>query len=198
MAASMGLPIFSEISMMGLMSFLWVRAAALGRIFILARNDFAGEGFGIGVGPGAGAGQADIYGVDAEGFHQVQDFDFFGDRRIVDGGILQAVAESFVVEGDAAVGGDFGAGEDVPIVDEIVFHESRLIFALCGVDGNLEIFVRANSCPDERRSEWGSWQNSGSIANSVAARRSRMSARAFRWCSRSSQDRLTDSFAESA
>jgi hypothetical protein len=51
---------------------------------------------------------------------------------------LQAVAEGFIVERDPAVGGDFGAGENVPIVDEIGIHESRLIFALCGVDGNLE------------------------------------------------------------
>ena len=34
MAASSGIPTFSEISMMGLMSFLWVRAAQFGRIFI--------------------------------------------------------------------------------------------------------------------------------------------------------------------
>jgi hypothetical protein len=47
-------------------------------------NDFAGERFGVGVGAGAGAGQADIHGVDAERFHEVEDFDFFGDRGIVD------------------------------------------------------------------------------------------------------------------
>ena len=71
--------------------------------FHFGGNDFAGEGFGVGIGAGAGAGQADIYGVDAERFHEVEDFDFFGDGGIVDGGILQAVAEGFIVERDPAV-----------------------------------------------------------------------------------------------
>ena len=40
-------------------------------------DDFASEGFGVGVSARAGAGQADIHCVDAQRFHQVQDFDFF-------------------------------------------------------------------------------------------------------------------------
>ena len=84
--------------------------------------DFAGEGFSVGVGARAGAGQADIHGVDAERFHQVKDFDFFGDGGIVDRRVLQTVTEGFVVEHDATIDGDFGAGVCVPVVDEFVFH----------------------------------------------------------------------------
>jgi len=54
--------------------------------------------------------------------HYYAGIDFFGDGRIVDRGILEAVAEGFVIEGDATVCGNFGAGEEVPVVDEIVFH----------------------------------------------------------------------------
>ena len=108
--------------MMGLMSFLCVRAAQLGRIFMREVDDFAGERFGVGIGARTGAGQADIDGVNAERFHQVEDFDFFADAGIVDGGILEAVAKGFVVEHHAAAGGDFGVGEGVPVVDEFVFH----------------------------------------------------------------------------
>ena len=61
-------------------------------------DDFARERFGVSIGARSGAGQADIYGVNAERFHQMQDFDFFADAGIADGGILQAVAESFVIE----------------------------------------------------------------------------------------------------
>ncbi len=61
-------------------------------------GDFAGQGFGVGDGARASAGEADIQRVDAEGFHQVQDFDFFFDAGIVDGRILQAVAKSFVIQ----------------------------------------------------------------------------------------------------
>src|SRR5580692_2176385 len=95
---------------------------AVGADFHARGDDFAREGFGVGVGARTGARQADIYCVNAERFHQVQDFDFFGDAGIADGGILQAVAEGFVIQGDAARGGDFGTGVSVPIVDEFVFH----------------------------------------------------------------------------
>ena len=86
-------------------------------------DNFARESFGVRISARAGAGQADIYGVNAERFHQVQDFDFFTDAGVVDGRILQAVAESFIVEHHAAAGGNFGAGVSVPVVDEFVFHQ---------------------------------------------------------------------------
>ena len=60
-------------------------------------GDFAGEGFGVRGGARACAGEADVHGIDAERFHQVEDFDFFFDAGVVDGGILQAVAEGFVI-----------------------------------------------------------------------------------------------------
>jgi hypothetical protein len=46
----------------------------------------------------AGAGQTEIYCFDSERFDQMKDFDFFGDGRIEDGGILQTVAQRFVIE----------------------------------------------------------------------------------------------------
>src|SRR5580658_4259216 len=95
---------------------------AVGADFHAGGDDFACEGFGVGVGARAGAGQADIYRVNSERFHQVQNFDCLGDAGVADGGILQAVAQSFVIQGDVARGGDFGAGVGVPVVDEFVFH----------------------------------------------------------------------------
>src|ERR1700690_2645948 len=116
-AASSFSPTFSEISMIGRMSFFWARGAV--RTDLHARGyDFAGERFCVGIGAGAGAGQADIYRVDAEGFHQVQDFDFLLDGGIVDGGILEAVAKGLVVQRDAAARGNFSALGGVPVVDE--------------------------------------------------------------------------------
>src|SRR4029077_7687921 len=60
-------------------------------------GDFASEGFGVGNGAGTGAGKADVQRFDAQRFHEVEDFDFFFDAGVVHGGILQAVAEGFVV-----------------------------------------------------------------------------------------------------
>ena len=58
-------------------------------------GDFAGQGFGVRDGARAGARESDVEGVDAERFHQVQDFDFFFDAGIVDGGILQSRRGAF-------------------------------------------------------------------------------------------------------
>ena len=100
-----------------------VRARGAIRANFHARlNDFARESFGVRVGARTGAGETDIHRVDAERFHQVQDFDFLGDAGIVDRRILQAVAKGFVIEHHAAAGGNFGAGECVPVVDEFAFH----------------------------------------------------------------------------
>ncbi len=102
-------------------------SSAVGADFHVRADDFAGEGFRVSESARAGAGQADVDGLYAERFHQVQDFDFFSDARIVDRRILQAVAERFVVEHHAAANRDFGAGVGVPIVDEFVFHAAREI-----------------------------------------------------------------------
>ena len=86
-------------------------------------DNFARQRFGVRISARAGARQADIHGVNAERFHQVQDFDFFTDAGIVDGRILQAVAQRFIVEHHAATGGNFRAGVGVPVVDEFVLHQ---------------------------------------------------------------------------
>ncbi len=83
-------------------------------------GDLAGESFGVLDGARAGAGKADVQRIDAERFHQMQDFDFFFDAGIVDRGILQAVAEGFVVEQDAGAWWDKRGGSLVPIVDPFV------------------------------------------------------------------------------
>ena len=80
----------ADVVFVGARGAVWFYAHAMG-------GDFASEGFGVGGGAGARAGEADVNGVDAERFHQVQDLDFFGDGGVGDGGILQAVAQSFVV-----------------------------------------------------------------------------------------------------
>ena len=90
---------------------------AVGADFHPIGGDFAGEGFGVLDGARAGAGKADVERLDAERFHQVEDFDFFVDGGIVDGGILQAVAEGFVVEEDARAGRDRERRYRVPVVD---------------------------------------------------------------------------------
>src|SRR5580704_3983343 len=80
-------------------------------------GDFARQGFGVRGGARAGSGQPNIEGIDAERFHQVQDFDFFFDAGIVDRGILQAIAQSFVVEKYTGAGRDGWSGGFVPVVD---------------------------------------------------------------------------------
>ena len=111
--------------MMGLMSFLWRARRAVRANFHFGLNDFARESFGVRISARARARKADIHGVDSERLHQVKDFDFLGDARIVDRRILKAVAKGFVIQHYAAAGGDFGAGECVPVVDEFAFHFFR-------------------------------------------------------------------------
>ena len=97
----------------------------------------------------------------------MQDFDFFGDAGIADGGILQAVAQGFVIQGDVAGGGDLGAGVSVPVVDEFVFHfvRWRLIDdPRCGARNRREI-LRCAQDDSVNRSPVLKL-----IANSVAAR----------------------------
>ncbi len=91
-------------------------------------NDFARESFGVRIGARAGAGEADVHRVDSERFHQVKDFNFLGDARIVDRRILKAVAKRLVIQHHATAGGNFGAGECVPVVDEFAFHFLGFIF----------------------------------------------------------------------
>src|SRR5271170_304201 len=90
-------------------------------------GDFAGEDFDVSGGARARAGQTDVYGIDAERFHQMEDFDFFFDGGVVDRGILQAVAKSFVIQEDFGAGRDGDFVREIPIVDEFVCgHASSL------------------------------------------------------------------------
>ena len=100
---------------------IFVRARGTIRSNFQARShDLARQRFGVGISARAGAGKSDIHRVDAQRFHQVKNFDFFRDGRIVDGRILQAVAQSLVIQRDAAAGRNFCALGGVPIVNEFV------------------------------------------------------------------------------
>ena len=81
-------------------------------------DDFAGQRFGVGICAMSGARQSDIHCVNAERFHQMQNFDFLLDARILDRRILQAIAKRFVIERNAAAGRYFSALRGVPIVDQ--------------------------------------------------------------------------------
>jgi len=61
-------------------------------------RDFAGQRFGVRIGARPSSGKADIDGVDSQGFHQVQDFDFFFDAGVEDGRILQTVSQRFIIQ----------------------------------------------------------------------------------------------------
>ncbi len=84
------------------------------------RGNFARQGLRVGKDAGTCPGEADVHRVDAEGFHQVENFDFFFDAGVVDRGILQAVAQGFVIQEDARAGGDLRRRGQVPVVDPFV------------------------------------------------------------------------------
>ncbi len=84
------------------------------------RGDFAGQCFRVRIGPWPGAGKTDIDGVDSQGFHQMQDFDFFFDAGIEDRRILQTVAQGFVIHQDARAGRNCRRRGGVPVVNPFV------------------------------------------------------------------------------
>ena len=98
---SIGMPTFCEISMIGRMSAATVRAAQLGRIFILPLDDLLRQARHRLDHVGPGAGQPDVGGVDAERLHQVQDPELLVDRGALDRRRLEAVAQRLVVELDS-------------------------------------------------------------------------------------------------
>ena len=105
-------------------------------------DDFAGEGFGVLDGARAGTGQSDVERIDAQRFHQVQDFDFFFDAGIVYARILQAVAKRFIVQQDARAGSDERCCSQVPVVNPfvlprrvILLHRARSLSNLTGRTG---------------------------------------------------------------
>src|SRR5216683_2754481 len=84
------------------------------------RGDLAGQSFGVSESTRTGAGKTDVDGVDSQRFHEMQDFDFFLDTRVEDGRVLQAVAQGFIIQGDARTSRDLRRRGDVPVVDPIV------------------------------------------------------------------------------
>ena len=63
-------------------------SGAVGADFHARSANFAGEGFGVGESAGACARKTDVHHFDSEGLHQVEDFNFLGDRGIANGRIL--------------------------------------------------------------------------------------------------------------
>src|SRR6266849_5337067 len=103
---------------------------AIGLDLHAVRGDFARERLGIRHGPGTRARQTNIYGIYAERFHQMQDFDLFFDARIENGWILQPVAKRFVIQQDARAGRDRRRRGEVPIVNPFVLRQGDLVY--CG------------------------------------------------------------------
>ena len=91
---------------------------AVGLDLHLGAANLAGQRLAVGHGARASAGQPDVEHVDADGFHQMKDLDLLFDGRIAHRGRLQAVAQRFVIQQDAA-GRDHRAGVDrVPVVNQ--------------------------------------------------------------------------------
>ena len=96
---SIGMPTRCEISAIGLMSAITVRAAQFGLDAAAALIDnLARQPFDVADDVRPGAGQADVRRVDAEPVDQVQDLDLLLDRRTAHRRRLQAVAQRLVVQ----------------------------------------------------------------------------------------------------
>src|SRR5258708_280929 len=90
--------------------------------------DLAGQGFHVRHRPGTGPGKSEIGAVDAQVFHQVQDFDFLADGGIFDGRRLQAVAKGFVIQYRPTAGTQRSSGNRVPVVNKVGmpgFHQNQ-------------------------------------------------------------------------
>ena len=98
---------------------------AVGLDLHAVRGNFAGERFGVRVGTQPGPRKTDIDGVNSQGFHQMQDFDFFFDIGIEDGRILQTVAQRFVIQQDARTGRNRRRRGHVPIVNPFALRQGR-------------------------------------------------------------------------
>ena len=72
------------------------------------------------MGARAGAGQPDVGHLDAEVIHQMQDFNFVADGRIVNRRGLQPVAERLVIQVDRFAGEAAGTTGRIPVVNERV------------------------------------------------------------------------------
>ena len=77
------------------------------------------------VSAGPGAGKADVDRVDAEVHHEVEEFDLLLDRRILDGRILEAVAQRLVVQFDPGSRVVVAPRKRVPVVYQFVLAHVR-------------------------------------------------------------------------
>ena len=91
---------------------------AVGTDLHFVRDDFTRQGGNVLHGARSGAGQTEIERVDAERFHQMEDFDFLLDRGIANGGRLQAVAQSFIGQQHRPRRPHRLRVQPVPVVDE--------------------------------------------------------------------------------
>ena len=91
---------------------------AVGANLHLVADDLAGQRLAVRQRARSRARQAEVERVDAQGFHQMQDLNFFFDRGIAHRRRLQAVAQSLIVEQDAARRPQHGGVYLVPVVDE--------------------------------------------------------------------------------
>ena len=84
----------------------------------------------------AGARQPEIGGMNAESFHQVQNFDLVCDRRIAHRGRLQTIAQSLVIQHHAPGGPQGFRMNRIPVVNELrgVHEYVSDDAAVCGVN----------------------------------------------------------------
>ena len=91
---------------------------AVGANFHLVAHDLVGQCLAIRDGARSCARQPHIERVDAQSFHQMQDLNFLGDRRIAHRGRLQSIAQGLIVEQDFSPGPQPGGIHLVPVVDK--------------------------------------------------------------------------------
>src|SRR5882724_10162164 len=96
-AAWMFSPVRWTISAIGRMSFSWVRAAQLARIFSLLRT-ISWASASQSARARSRPRQPKVERVDAQGFHQMQDLNFLRNRGIAHRRRLQAIAQGLIVE----------------------------------------------------------------------------------------------------
>jgi hypothetical protein len=107
-----------------------------------SRDDLAGQGSHVLDRARTGAGQSEIEGVDPQRFHQMKDFDLFGNRRIAHRRRLQSVTQGLIVEQDRPRRLHPWGMVLVPVVDEVG-----------GVHGKqlLAIILKLQACCPPRR-----------------------------------------------
>ncbi len=67
-----------------------------------------------------GAGQPDVYGINLQRFHQMKNFNFLFNSRVLNGGILQPIAQRLIVQKHPRAGRDAHRPNRIPVVDPFV------------------------------------------------------------------------------